>query len=177
MKSWQRRFIPSRPPLVMIILPASASTPLGARSSLTTMSRRSGRPMTLPYWRASTPLPSLVITSFVISRTMSMGRASLAGAPPPKEMMPGSFMAPKRPLMMAADFSMVFILWAKTVMMLPLFSGRLATRSLPALYHFGGKGTASSRANVIAEHPRKGGSRPCCHSEDEARRSIDRILS
>ncbi len=90
--------------------------------------------------------------------------------------------------MIEADFSMVFILWAKTVMMLPLFSGRLATRSLPALYHFGGwsAGTKTTprsfpppgmlrnrfvrsiRQRIVILSEREG-SRPCCHSEGEAR--------
>lgn len=94
----------------------------GVSSSVDTASRRSMRPGTLPYCKDSTPRLSVLMTSLAISLRMSTGSASLAGEPPPKEMIPGSFIVPKRPRIIDAVLSMVFILCAKTANSIPLLS-------------------------------------------------------
>ena len=97
MNAWQTRFMASSPPERISTFSTSQETPLGASSSRTTTSRRSRTPSMGPYCRASTPRPSVRRTSSASWRIVSTGRVSLAGEPPPKEMMFGSVMDPNSP--------------------------------------------------------------------------------
>ena len=106
----------SRPPFTMRISSAFAKTPFGASSFSATISRSCLIPWTGPYCNASTPRVSRLSTSDAISRISSTGSASDAGAPPPKEMVSGSFIAPKSPLIMAAEPAIYSIRFANAGM-------------------------------------------------------------